>query len=256
MLRTLRALPIAAALAVTFTPAAAAAQELPAARDLVARYVAAIGGREAVMKHDLVRTVGAFEMPAQGIRGDLRIVQSKDGRTVMTISVPGMGELAGGYDGTVGWAMNPMQGPRVLEGKELAQVQEDAGFLAMLRESPALASMETVEKTEIGGQACYKVRLTYTSGRTSYDCYSIDSGLLAGTVLTQDSPMGTIELTTVMSDWKEFGGIKVATRMTQSAMGQEQVLRVSDVVFDDPADAGAFALPEAVKAVAAQRKAP
>lgn len=256
MLRTLRALPIAAVLAVSFVPAASAQETLPAASELVARYVAAIGGRDAILKHDHIRQVGSFEMPAQGIKGDLRVVQSKDGRSAMTISVPGMGELAGGFDGTTGWSMNPMQGPRVLEGKELLQMQEDAGFLTLLRESPGIVSMETVEKSEIGGDACYKVKVSYKSGRTSYDCYSIATGLLAGTVSVQESPMGTIEVTTTMSDWKDFGGVKFATRMAQSAMGQQQVMSIAEVVFDDPADTTAFALPDAVKAIAAQQKTP
>lgn len=257
MLRTLRALPIAAALAVSLLPSAASAQEqLPPASDLLARYVAAIGGRDALLKHNHVRQVGSFEVPAQGLKGELRSVQSKDGRSTMTISVPGMGDLAGGYDGTVAWSMNPMQGPRVLEGKELVQMQEDAGFLSLLRESPAIASMETVEKSEIGGDACYKVKISYKSGRNSFDCYSIATGLLAGTIMVQETPMGTIEVTTKMSEWKDFAGMRFATRMAQAAMGQEQVLSITDVVFDDAADANAFTPPDAVKAITAQKPAP
>jgi len=267
MLRVLRALPVAAVLAASTLPTsvaaqapaasdapqAPAAQDLPAAKELVARYVAAIGGRDAVLKHTHIRQVGAFEMPAQGLRGDLRVVQSKDGRTRMTITVPGMGELAGGYDGTVGWSMNPMQGARVLEGKELAQMQEDAGFLPLLRESPGITGMETVEKSEIGGEACYKVKISYKSGRTAFDCYSIATGLLAGNVAVQETNMGTMQLVTVMADWKEFGGVRFATRMTVESMGQQQVLSISEVVFDDAADADAFALPDAIKAIAAPK---
>jgi len=272
MLRVLRTLPVAAVLAASTLPTsvaaqapapsdspqapvaqAPAAQDLPAAKELVARYVAAIGGRDAVLKHTHLRQVGAFEMPAQGLRGDLRVVQSKDGRTRMTIAVPGMGELAGGYDGTIGWSMNPMQGARVLEGKELAQMQEDAGFLPLLRESPGITAMETVEKSEVGGEACYKVKISYKSGRTAFDCYSIATGLLAGNVAVQETNLGTMQLVTVMSDWKEFGGVRFATRMTLESMGQQQVLSISEIVFDDAADADAFALPDAIKAIAAPK---
>lgn len=256
MLRTISALSVAAAVAASFVPATATAQDLPAAKDLVARYVTAIGGRDALLQHTSIRSTGFFEMPAAGLKGDLRIVQSKDGRTSMRITVPGMGELAGGYDGTVGWSMNPMQGPRVLEGKELAQMQEDAGFLTLLRESPAIDSMSTVEQTTIGGEACYKVKVSYKSGRVSYDCYSVATGLMAGTISVQESSMGTLEVTTAMTDWKDFGGVRFATRMRQQAMGQEQILGVDAIEFDGVDDANAFLLPDAVKAVVAQKKAP
>lgn len=252
MLRTLRFIP---ALALLLAPAVAQAQTaLPAARDLVSRHVAAIGGRDAILAKASLRTIGTFEMPAAGLKGDLTVVQSKDGRTAMKIVVPGMGELAGGYDGTTAWSMNPMQGARVLEGKELTQMKEDAGFLTLLRESPAIASMETVEKTTLGGVACYKVKVTYTSGRVSHDCYAVDSGLMAGTITTQESAMGTLEITNLMSDWKEFGGVKFATRLRQQAMGQEQVMSIASVEFDNADDAKMFELPPAVKALAAPKK--
>lgn len=256
MLRTARALALLAVVAVPAAPGVAAAQDLPAAKELVARYVTAIGGRDAILKYTSIRSTGFFEMPAAGLRGDLRIVQAKDGRTSMRISVPGMGELAGGYDGTTAWSMNPMQGPRLLEGKELAQMKEDAGFLTMLRESPAIDSMVTVAQDTIGGEACYKVKVSYKSGRTSFDCYSAATGLLAGTISVQESNMGTVEVTTAMTEWKEFGGIRFATRMRQQAMGQEQVLGVDEVAFDSPDDTQAFALPEPVKALVAQKPAP
>ena len=256
MLRSIRSLSLAAATAVTLAPAAVSAQALPPAKELISRYVTAIGGRDAVLSHSSIRSVGSFEMPAAGLKGDLTIVQTKDGRTAMNISIPGMGELAGGYDGTVGWSMNPMQGPRVLDGKELEQMKEDAGFLTMIRESPALKSAETIEHSAIGGEACYKVKLTYVSGRVSYDCYSVATGLLAGTIMVQESSMGTMELTTAMSDWKDFGGLKVATKLRQQAMGQEQMMTVTDVKFDSADDAKSFELPAPVKAIAAQKKTP
>lgn len=256
MLRIVRYFSVAAALSVAMAPSVVFAQALPPASELVARFAEAIGGREALMKHQTIRSIGSFEMPAAGLKGDLRVVQSKDGKSAMTITMPGIGELAGGYDGTVGWSMNPMQGPRVLEGKELMQMQEEAGFLPLLRESSAIDSMVTVEKTTIGDVPCYKVKISYKSGRQSYDCYGVETGLLAGTMAVQESNLGTIEITTAMTDWKEFGGVKFATRMRQQAMGQEQVLSVNEVVFDDPSDAAALELPAPVKAVLAQKQTP
>ena len=253
MLRTIRRTALIAAL---FVPAVVHAQDaaLPAAKDLVARHVAAIGGRDAVARYSTMRSTGTFSMPAAGLSGDMVVVQGRDGRAMLKITVPGMGEMLSGYDGTVGWAMNPMQGPRVLEGKELAQLKEDTGMLmSLLRESASLASMETVEKSTLGGVDCYKVKLTYASGRVAYDCYGIENGLMAGQILVQESPMGTVELTNVMTDWKDFGGVKVATTLRQQAMGQEQVMTITGVEFDNAADAQLFELPAAVKALAAPK---
>src|SRR5688572_14438611 len=48
---------------------------LPAARAIIDRYVQAIGGREAVLRHSSIRYLGSFEMPAAGLKGGLTLVQ-------------------------------------------------------------------------------------------------------------------------------------------------------------------------------------
>jgi hypothetical protein len=250
MLASIRVTALAAAVLLPGMLGAQAAP-LPAAKELVARHVAAIGGRDAVLKYTTIRSTGTFEMAAAGLKGELVSTVSKDGRVAMRVTVPGMGELAGGYDGTVGWSMNPMQGPRVLAGAELAQIREEAGVAsAVLRESPAITAMETVEKSTLGGVECYKVKVSYASGRVGYDCYGVESGLLAGQIAVQESAMGSMELHNIMSDWKEFGGVKFATVVKQQAMGQEQVMTITTVQFDGADDAALLELPAAVKAIA------
>ena len=34
--------------------------------------------------------------------------------------------------------------------------------------------METVEKTELGGQPCYRVKIVWTSGREAFECFSAE----------------------------------------------------------------------------------
>ena len=220
---------------------------LPAGRTLIDRYVQAIGGREAVTRHSTIRYVGTFEMPAAGAKGDFTLIQAAPNKMAMTMDFPGMGQMTTGYDGTVGWSVNPMQGPRVLEGKELEQMRDEAGPSAMLRPADRVRSAETMELTTMGGQACYKVKITYHSGRESIDCYSPETGLLVGTIQRQESPMGSVEVTTVVSDWKEFGGVKVSTRLRAQMMGQEMVQTITALEFDRPEDAKATELPEQVK---------
>jgi hypothetical protein len=224
-----------------------AAASLPAGRTIIDRYVQAIGGRDAVMRHRSIRYVGTFEMPAAGMKGNLTLVQAAPNKMAMTVDLPGMGQMVSGYDGTVAWSINPVQGPRVLEGKELEQLREEAGPAAMLRDFERVRSAETVELTTMGGQACYKVKLTYNSGRESFDCYSTETGLLVGTTQTQESPMGSVQVTALFDDWKEFGGLKTATKQRLQMLGQEQVLTIDRLEFDRPDDVKAVEMPEQIK---------
>lgn len=234
--------------ACALAPAAASAQQLPPAQQLVQRYVQAIGGRDALLAPRTTRTRGTFEMPASGLTGELEVLAGKPNRVATRVTIPGLGEIRNGYDGTTGWSVDPMMGARLLSEAELAAAREQADPMAAVRDPSVFTSMTTVEQTAMGGQACYKVRLVWKSGRESFDCYAVDSGLLVGSITNQESPMGTMSVTTLVSDYKNFGGVRMPTRMTQEAMGQQQVMTITSVEFDVVDDA-AFALPAEIAAL-------
>lgn len=250
----LQALVVAGLLASLAAGRSAQAQDgLPAAADLVARHIAAIGGRETLLAKKSVRTRGTFEMPAMGVRGDFDAAQARDGAMVMKMVISGIGEISSGFDGQHAWSMNPMTGPRLLEGAELAQIRDDASFLASLREPPAVKAMQTVGLSESGVESCYRVRISWASGRQTHDCYSVSSGLLLGTETAQLSPTGALDITTTFADYRDFGGVRMATTATQRAAGQEQVLRFTSVEFDS-APVELFAPPPPIAAMIERKK--
>jgi hypothetical protein len=221
---------------------------LPPAKDLIAKFVASTNATAVMAKHQSVRTKGRFELPAAGLSGDLEISQARPNKTMMRINIPSVGQIEQGFDGTTAWSINPMQGPRLMTGRELDAVREESSFGASSRQGPNVASAETVEKTEMNGEACYKVKVVWKSGRETFDCYSAASGLLIASMGKQESPMGTIDVTNLLSDYKEFGGQKIATRLTQQVMGNEQVLIINTVDYD-AADPATFEMPAAIKAL-------
>jgi hypothetical protein len=223
------------------------AQSLPAAREIVDRHVAAIGGEAALRKHTSWKTLGRFSVPASGLSGEIEAYQ-EHGRMFARIDIPGIGELLRGYDGTVGWSMNPLEGPRILDGLELAQTREESARGATLRDTSVVTSLQTVEKTTMNGEDCWKVKVVWKSGRESFDCYSVESALLVATEGKTTTPMGEFQYTTDIHDYKQFGDLRIATRVVQHALGQEQVLTTESVEYG-PVDASLFALPAAIKAL-------
>ena len=232
--------------------AAQAPVALPPAKDLITKFVTATNASAVMAKHQSLRTKGRFEMAAAGVSGDLEIAQARPNKTMMKINVPGVGQIEQGFDGTTAWSINPMQGPRIISGRELDAVREESNFGASSRQGPNVASAETVEKTEMNGESCYKVKVVWKSGRETFDCYSVASGLLIASMGKQESPMGTIDVTNLISDYKDFGGQKIATRLTQQVMGNEQVLIINTVDYD-AAEPTAFEMPAAIKALAEKK---
>jgi hypothetical protein len=251
--RTARRVALAAA-AISFLPSLALAQTtpLPAAKDLVAKHVVAIGGREAILRHPFFRAKGTFGMPAAGMTGELEVAGAQPNLVLMKITLPGMGDVLQGFDGTHAWSLDPMQGPRLMEGEELAQMADEAEFASVLRESPSIASMETTEIVTLGGQQCYKVKIVRKSGRETFDCYAVDSGLLIGGFAKQKTAMGEVEAVTEYSDYQEFNGIKQPRKTTLTMMGQQQVLEFTSYEYG-PIDAAVFTVPAAIATLISQK---
>jgi hypothetical protein len=239
-------------------PAFAAAQPfqgdtLPPAAELVARHVAAVGGESAVRRHHSSRMTGTLEMPGMGLRGEVTLTAVAPHGSRMRVVIPGLGEIATGFDGTTGWSLNPMQGPRVLEGGELARLRDETDFHGeILRAQNAATSRRTVALTELGGQPCYRVEVTWASGRQSAECYAVASGLLVGSWSHEVTATATMELTTTLSGYREVGGVKFPTVMRLRVGPQEQLLTFTDIVLDD-ADPSAVAPPVAIRALLGRR---
>lgn len=221
---------------------------LPRASDVIDRYVKAIGGREAVLKHASRRAIGTFSMPAQGISGTLELLAARPDRFVLRISLAGLGEIATGFDGTIGWLVNPMTGPMLLQGKQLDQLRVDSEFDAPLHDPAGYRALEIVERVEFEGRPTYKLRALRTSGDEDFEFYDVETGLLVGSIVTRESPMGAMKATNLMTEYKAFDGLQIPTRQVQRVMGTEQVLTITGVEFGT-VEASSFAPPAAIRAL-------
>lgn len=218
------------------------AASLPAPRQIIDKYVAAIGGRDVLLKRSSSTMRGTFEMPAAGLRGEVVGQMAKPNKMVMSINFAGIGEMRSGFDGTTAWSIDPTSGPRVLDGAELAQAQMQADFLAALHDEKNFTSMETVELADFEGRPAYTVRLVRAGTDTTYEYFDAESGLMVGVRATRDTQMGPMTATTVLANYKDFGGVKMPTTTTVKTMGQEIVMTVTSMDWDT-AEPAAFELP-------------
>jgi hypothetical protein len=235
-------------------PSPAASQAaVPPADEILARYREAIGGEAAIRKHTARSVKGTFEIPAQGIKGDLALFAAAPNLIRVIVTLPGLGELQRGYDGTLGWSIDPAIGPRLLEGRELDEFRHSADFYDELHEKEKFKSITVVGRTTFEGQDVYELKLVRDSGFEYTEFFSVDSGLMVGGKLNASSQMGQMPMTSVITEYKPFGGMLLPTVTRQRMMGLEQVMTVSSVSFD-PVDPKMFELPPAIASLAGQKK--
>ena len=225
-----------AALALFGSAPAARAQQLPPARQIVDRYVEAIGGRQVLGQQRFRHIVAEMSMPAMGMTMTMESKFARPNRYLVQMEMPGMGKMLSGFDGTHAWAVNPATGPQVMQGKELQQAVRQADFDGSMDLTRSFPTMETVELTKVDGTACHRVRMMTAQSDTVFGCFDVDTGLLSSMEMKQASPMGDVAVQMRMSEYKEFGGVKMPTRSTASMAGQEMVTTVKSVSYEPIAE--------------------
>ena len=237
-------------------PAASAVPKpaaLPSAAEVLQRYRAAIGGDAAMKKHTARTEIGSFEISGQGMKGDLKVVAQAPDKMHQWITLPGLGSIEQGFDGSIGWSIDPAVGPRLLEGKELDQLKYAADFYQELHDPAKYSSMTVVSRGPFEGEDCYEVKLVRTSGFELTEFFSTKTGLMAGVKMSATMQMGSVPVMTTLGEYKPFGGVLTATMSHQKMMGLESVMTINSVSFD-PVDPKAFDLPPQIAALVKQQK--
>jgi len=232
----------------TAQPPAPAAEELPAARKIIERHIAAVGGRDVILAHTSSHVRGQVSMPANGLSGPIEIFAARPNRTLMRMTLTGIGDMAEGFDGKIGWMISPVTGPMLTEGRQLEQKRFDSEFYGDLKSPELYKSITTVERTTFDGRECYKIRLVNGIGLEDIEYYDVKTGLKAGGQMSRDTPMGSITSTYTHGEYRRFGKLLHPATQKLSTMGVEQILTVESIEYDK-VDPKVFELPAAIKAL-------
>jgi Cu/Ag efflux protein CusF len=243
---TVRGLAVAAVLAAS-AASGAQAQQLPPARQLVDKYVEAIGGRQALARHQQRKVVSEMSMPAMGMNMTVELYQARPNKLFTKTEMAGMGTFTSGYDGTVAWTSNPMQGPRILADRELAETLRQAEFdnYDLAKVFPTL---ETTGEKTVAGRPCWVVKGVSQQGIEVNYCFDKETGLALGATATQPGQMGDMQVEMVFSDYQSYDGLKMPAKTTMTMMGQEMTTTIKSVSHA-PFDASIFAIPAEVRAL-------
>jgi hypothetical protein len=224
------------------------ATALPSPRSIIDRHIAAIGGRAAILARTSTHATGTVSIPSAGMTGSVDVFAAKPNKTLLRITLGGIGAIEEGFDGKIGWSLSPMTGPALVQGKELDQKRFDSDFLSDLHADTRYESMTTVEQLDFEGRPCYKVRLVRKGGGEEFAFYDVTTGLKAGSIMTRESPMGPVTATTVETDYRQFGPLLQPSTVKSTAIGLQQIITVTAIEYDTVPPA-TFEPPAAIKAL-------
>lgn len=217
------------------------------AEEIFTRYVEALGG-EAKYKTLTSRYVeGVVENVKTKTKSRLTAWQKAPNQIRIELETPALNTFDQGFDGTVGW-MREVRNARLLEGDELAVLKETGDFYGEIEWKRRYAKMEVLPDSPFDGKTANVVKATNQAGKVQTLYFDAATGLLAGyqeegaVVTTTKKP--TI---TIVGDYKDFDGVKYATRYVQRSGDSELVTTYRKVVMN-PSMTMDFSVPPDVKA--------
>src|SRR5688572_1647615 len=197
-------------------------QDLPSGASLVAKHVAAIGGADIIRATSSIRATGVTELPAQNMKGMFEMLSARPAKSILRLELGGIGKAETGYNGTVGWMLDPMVGPSLVTGRQLEEMRNESHFDAVMHPPDLVKSMTTTARVQFDGRPAFKAHVVFVSGQQRDEFFDAERGFLLGIEGESQTPMGVLPVKVMLRDYKQFGALSHPGRLVQSALGIEQ----------------------------------
>lgn len=207
--------------------APAFAQTTPTAESVLDSYIAAIGGKDALLKVTDMTT----SMSSETERGAMIITrkQKLPNKFSMVINANGMEVMKQTGDGSK-VVMGGMQGSRTIDGPAAQQMMMTNIIFPELHYAENGVKTTLVGPEKVDGKDTYKLSHATADGSATWtDNFDAATGLKVQSVVTGRSQQGPATTTMLYSDYKEVGGIKYPMTIKQQSPRGPMTMSVDNV---------------------------
>jgi zinc protease len=222
------------------------AQKLPTAREIVDRFIKASGGEAALQAIKSIRVKGTFSIAGQSLTGDLDMMSARPNKLLMRVSIPAIGTVEEGFDGKIGWSIDPLQGPSLVIDRQLSERADEAWFDAELHKDDYIKEMTVVGRELLDKRDVYRLKVVTLRGNEQFELYDVENGLQVAVEASRDTPLGIVPSVVLMKEYQKFGAVLMPTRVVQRVLGQEHIFAFTSYEFD-LVPPNAFDLPPTIK---------
>lgn len=217
---------------------------LPAAEAVLDETIAALGGADkfAALKGYYVES--NLDMGTLGLKGTAKGWWSRAGFYNET-EMPGIGQMKIGATATKVWREDPVNGLRVLGGKE----EEQARWSATLCLVPEWREFFKSARTTAVEDGVAKIELTSPLDDTVVLRIDLKTKLPVSQTFTQASPLGDTPTIVTFADFRDVNGLKVSFKQEVNASLMKAVSVTTKVELDPSMEGVQFDMPNAANAV-------
>lgn len=228
---------------------------LPAAEDILAKAVEALGGSDKLGEIDSFYYEGKIEILGQNIDGAVKIWW-KNGDFYTEQEMKGIGTVRAGKKGDVVWAEDPITGLRELEGAEAEQHMWASSLQLAADWKRYFEKATTVAERTEEDKKVYDVELVAATGGKVKMSFDAETGLQVSQEFEQVTPLGKLPVTVKMQDYREVEGVKFAFKQVTDANLMKATQTIEKIEINPEVSESRFAMPgsgaETVKKPAAE----
>jgi hypothetical protein len=216
---------------------------LPTVEQVMAKYVAAVGGQVAIEKQK-TRVLKGTQTGANGASSPVEIYQAAPDKYLAVMHATGGGDSTTGYDGAAGWMQGP-RGKQEMSGEQLEIFRRAAAFSLPLRITDLYPKMRLMGQDKVGDRAVYIVGSQLSDRMQARLYFDVETGLLLRVVTLNDTIIGRIPQQTDYEDYRDVDGVKIPFRVKQSGVDARSgwTRTFTEIKAGVPVDSSKFAAP-------------
>lgn len=222
--------------------AARAGGPWPTPNKVLDKYIAAIGGKEALEKIK-TRQIKGVSVAANGQSFPLEIVYGGSDRLALTVSLPN-GETSQKLNGSEGW-LKSARDDRAMDSIELNKIRSLASSLDPLPFREPYPRMAFGGTEKINGRDTLILRQNLPDKRRARYFFDAETGLLVRRIIQAETIIGIDPELTDYEDYREVDGVKMPFTIKTSYLDRfySSTRKFSEVRNNATIDETKFALP-------------
>ncbi|HMG32494.1 MAG TPA: c-type cytochrome [Blastocatellia bacterium] len=217
-------------------------QPMPVPQQIVAKYVQAVGGREAAQKIKS-RVIKGSIVIADGTSLPMELTYEGPDRMRSVVTTK-QGESVQAFDGAAGWIKTDRE-TRPLNPYELDRLKTLALSLEPIQIKEPLPRILYGGKEKIGEHEAYRLRMTTPDKKRVVFYFDTQSGLLLRRLILRDTIVGADPELVDYDDYRDVEGVKLpfSIKVSYTSNNISGTRKIADLKTNVPVDASKFAIP-------------
>ncbi|HVN09076.1 MAG TPA: hypothetical protein VMV61_08900 [Patescibacteria group bacterium] len=222
-----------------------AATPLPPADEVLARYVVALGGENALRKINSRIMKGTFEISAQQISGTAELDMQAPDSFFSEVSLSDGSQHILVFDGKTGWSAEPHSGVHRISGLELEQLRRSSHFLYESHLHDLFADIRVVTKVMEADRPVWVLQASPAQGPPEIFYFDVETGLLVRHDSVQATSEGNVPSEHRYLDYITVDGVQVPSLLQHRDPHVAWQVKFTDIRQNVPIDPAKFAKPSA-----------